>query len=380
MGIERNLLRWLENYLHNRSIRVVINGQCGPWALTNAGVPQGSILGPLLFLVFINDVVNDIGSDINLFADDTSLMNVIDQLNTTYAELYSDLKNLSTWADQWLVTYNPAKTVSLHITKKKENDPHPPLFLKGVQIKEIDSHCHLGVDIERTFSWLTHILRISGKSAKCVGLMRRACRDLPRQCLENLYLTMVRPILEYGGLLFDGSPDKHLQLLDKIQREAALVCTGAYRHTKTTELMNELGWESLESRRRSQKLCLMFKIRSNLAPPYLVEACPPLVGEVSQHNLRNNANLALPMGKKVGYFTSFMPSAVRAWNALDINIRNRPSLDSFKFNLKKSKKLKRTKFYSKFNGSRAVNQARMRMGLSGLKAQRHSYHHVTQPR
>jgi hypothetical protein len=191
---------------------------------------------------------------------------------------------------------------------------------------------------------------------------------------------MARPILEYGGLLFDGSPDKHLQLLDKIQREAALVCTGAYRHKKTTELMKELGWESLESRRRSQKLCLMFKIRSNLAPPYLVEACPPLVGDVSQHNLRNNANLALPMGKKVGYFSSFMPSAVRAWNALDINIRNRPSLDSFKFNLKKSKKLKRTKFYSKFNGSRAVNQARMRMGLSGLKAQRHSYHHVTHPR
>ena len=68
-AIEGNLLKWLEDYLYDRRIRVVINGQCAPWATTNAGAPQGSILGPLLFLVFIKDVVNDIDSDINLFAD-----------------------------------------------------------------------------------------------------------------------------------------------------------------------------------------------------------------------------------------------------------------------------------------------------------------------
>jgi hypothetical protein len=308
-----------------------------------------------------------------------NITDLVGQLNDTYAEVNSDLERLSSWADQWLVTYNPTKTVSLHITNRKVTAPHPPLSLNGVGIKEINSHCHLGVDLEKSFSWLTHILRIAGKSAKCVGLMRRASRDLPRQCLENLYLTMVRPILEYGGLLFDGSPVKHLQHLDKVQREAALVCTGAYKHTKTTELMNELGWDSLESRRESQKLCLMYKIQSNLAPTYLIDSCPPLVGEVCHYNLRNSNDISLPMGKKTGYVGSFMPSAIRAWNALEPTIKNRNSLDSFKYNLKKAKSKKKTKLYSNFNGSRAINHTRMRMGLSGLKAQRHSYNHVTHP-
>jgi hypothetical protein len=178
-GIDGSLLNWLEDYLSDRKIRVVINGQCAPWADTNAGVPQGSILGPLLFLVFINDVVDDISSDINLFADDTSLLKIIEQLNDSFAIINNDLTKLSVWADKWLVTYNPAKTVSLFISKKKDTLRRPPLFLKGSRINEVDSHCHLGVDLESSFTWLTHILRIAGKGAKCVGLMRRASRDLP---------------------------------------------------------------------------------------------------------------------------------------------------------------------------------------------------------
>jgi hypothetical protein len=295
----------------------------------------------------------------------------------SYDTVNSDLNKLSVWADQWLVTYNPAKTVSLFISKKNEQVRHPPLFLKGTRIKEVESHCHLGTDLENSFTWLTHIIRIAGKGAKCVGLMRRACRDLPRECLESLYLTMVRPILEYGGILFDGSPDYHLEKLDKVQREAALVCTGAYKHTKNTMLMDELGWDSLKLRRNSQKLCLMYKVQNNLAPAYLAEACPPLVGSVNSYNLRNIENISLPRGNKSGYVSSFIPSAIRAWNSLETNLRNRTSIDSFKYNLKKAKSRKKFKLYSKFNGSQAVNHARMRMGLSGLKAQRHSYNHVT---
>jgi hypothetical protein len=378
-GINGSLLDWLENYLSNREIRVVINGQCAQWAKTNAGVPQGSILGPLLFLVFINDVVDDIDSDINLFADDTSLMNIIDQLLDSYTTVNSDLKKLATWSDQWLVTYNATKTVALHITKRREGVNHPPLFLKGTKIAEVPSHCHLGIDIENAFTWSTHISRIAGKGAKCVGLMRRASMDLPRECLENLYLTMVRPILEYGGILFDGSPDIHTKKLDRVQREAALVCTGAYKHTKTVNLMDELGWDTLSVRRVNQKHCLMYKIQKNLAPPYLIQACPPLVGEVSAYNLRNAENISLPSGKKTGYMNSFMQSSIRAWNKLDINTKGRGSLDSFKYHLKKSSCRKKNKLYKKLNGRKAINHARMRMGLSGLKGQRHAYNHVPLP-
>ena len=329
-----------------------------------------------MFLVFINDVVDNIESDINLFADDTSLLNIVDQIQTTYAIIENDLKRLSSWANQWLVTYNAAKTVSLHISTKRNRVNHPILTLNGTPVEETDSHCHLGIDLENGFTWQTHIMRISKKASKCVGLMRRVCRDLPRSCLENLYTTMVRPILEYGNMLLDGSPLAHTTHLDKVQREAALVCTGAYKHTRNINLMEELGWDSLDVRRKNQKVCLMFKIQNDLVPTYLAESCPPLVGEATTYNLRNAADIALPPGNKQGYSSSFFPSTVRLWNSLDVGIKNKDTIDSFKYHLKKAKCLKKNKLYPKFSGVNAIQQTRLRLGLSGLKDHRHSYNHI----
>ena len=237
----------------------------------------------------------------------------------------------------------------------------------------------MGVTLENNFTWSSHITKIAAKGSKCVGIMRRVSRDLPRSSLERLYLTMVRPILEYGGILFDGCPDTYLKKLDKVQREAALICTGAYRHTKTKNLMAELGWDSLQLRRANQKLCLMFKIQRKVAPPYLIESCPPLVGAISNYDLRNAENISLPPGKKTGYSNSYMPSAIRMWNKLHPDTKGRGSLDSFKYQLKKSTCKKKEKLYSRFNGVKAINHTRMRLGLSGLKSQRHDYKHVTLP-
>jgi hypothetical protein len=187
---------------------------------------------------------------------------------------------------------------------------------------------------------------------------------------------MIRQILEYGNILLDGSPLAHTEHLDKIQREAALVCTGAYKHTRNINLMEELGWDSLDVRRKNQKLCLMYKIQNNIAPAYLIESCPPLVGAATTYNLRNAENISLPAGNKKGYTNSFFPSTIRLWNKLDQNIKGRPSIDSFKYHLKKKKCLKKNKLYSNHSGVRAINHTRMRLGLSGLKDQRRSYNHV----
>jgi hypothetical protein len=140
--------------------------------------------------------------------------------------------------------------------------------------------------------------------------------------------------------------------------------------------MEELGWDSLDVRRKNRKLCLMYKIQKNLAPGYLIEACPPLVGAASAYNLRNAENIALPPSNKQGYSNSFFPSTVRLWNDLDKNTKDLNSLDSFKYHLKKKRCLNKNKLYPRFSGVKAVNHTRMRLGLSGLKDQRRSYNHV----
>jgi hypothetical protein len=222
LGIEGSLLNWLENYLQDRKIRVTINGQCSGWRDTNAGVPQGSILGPLLFLVFINDITTNIESEIHLFADDTSLMDIIDDHIASYSKLNRDLVRLSTWASNWLVTFNAAKTVYLKVSRKTNPHPKPTLLLDGVTIIEVQTHKHLGLTFNNTLTWSDHIANLVSKASRCVGLLRRISRDVPRQCLDTLYKAMILPIMEYADVIFDGSSDTHTKRLEATQRQAAL--------------------------------------------------------------------------------------------------------------------------------------------------------------
>jgi hypothetical protein len=214
MGISGDLYKWLNDYLSDRKIRAVINGHTSNWFQTNAGVPQGSILGPLLFLIFINDITESIESDIHLFADDTSLMDIMDNYVLSYAKLNRDLVRLSTWASNWQVNFNASKTVYLMVSRKLNPPPKPILILNGENVKEVLSHKHLGLTFNSYLTWSDHISHLVVKASKCVGLLRKICREVPRQCLEILYKSMIRPILEYGNIIYDGSPDTVLTRLE----------------------------------------------------------------------------------------------------------------------------------------------------------------------
>ncbi len=125
-GISGRLLLWFENYLHDRRQRVVIPGSKSEWVSIKAGVPQGSTLGPLLFLIYINDIVRQINCTIRLFADDTSLYVIVDNPITAADLLNNDLQTITDWANQWLVKFNPNKTKNLLISRKTQRIQHPP--------------------------------------------------------------------------------------------------------------------------------------------------------------------------------------------------------------------------------------------------------------
>ena len=120
-GVTGEALEWFRNYLGNRRQRVVLPGASSDWTYIRAGVPQGSILGPLLFLVYINDIVEDIGSYIRLFADDTGLFMIVDDPITSAACLNTDLERITRWAATWLVTFNPTKSESFLVSRKVNN-------------------------------------------------------------------------------------------------------------------------------------------------------------------------------------------------------------------------------------------------------------------
>ena len=144
-GITGYVLQWFKNYLSGRKQRVVLPGIFSAWNFIKAGVPQGSILSPLLFLVYINDIVTDIGSNIGLFANDTSLYIVVDNPLVAAETLNADLEKISRWAATWLVTFNPNKSIALLFSRKVSHPLHPPLFMENTPINEVEAHKHLGL-------------------------------------------------------------------------------------------------------------------------------------------------------------------------------------------------------------------------------------------
>jgi hypothetical protein len=307
-------------------------------------------------------------------------MEILNNYQESYARLNRDLNRLSTWADRWLITFNAAKTVYLKVSRKINQAPKPILKLKGEVIKEVESHKHLGLTFNNTLTWSDHIDKLVTKAAQCVGLLRRICREVPRECLETLYKAMIRPLLEYGNVIYDGSADSHTKRLENVQRHAAITCTGAYKHTKHQNLLEELGWPPLSNRRKQHRLNTMFKIQNGLSPPYLSEMCPPLTRDRTTYNLRSRENITTPHSKTATFQKSFFPQSIADWNNLGMETRNIKTIDAFKEFQKKTCGYKTNQLYHHYLSKAAINHTRLRLGLSGLASHRHDYNHIDNPK
>lgn len=364
-GITGSLLTWFRSYLTDRRQRVVLPGVQSNWNNIRAGVPQGSILGPLLFLLFINDIVEDIGSNIRLFADDTSLYMVVDNPDTAAELLNLDINKIMTWAKKWLVTFNPVKTESLLITRKLNRPIHPPLFMENQQITETDSHKHLGVYLSNDCTWHKHIDFVKEKAWKRINIMRKLKFEIDRKSLEIIFFTFIRPLLEYASVVWDNCTQYEKAELDKIQNEAARIVTGTTKLVSIHALYEDTKWETLEERRRKCKLILFYKITNGLSPTYLSSLIPPSVSSVSSYSLRNSSDIQTIVCRTTQYFNSFLPSVIREWNSLPLDVRNSTSVSSFKCRLKE-RNYSVPKYYYTGNRKLQILHARLRTKCSSL--------------
>ena len=165
-----------------------------------AGVPQGSVLRPLLFLIYINDLVDNISSEAKLFADHTSLFTVVYDVDIAADQLNRDLKVISNWALQWKMQFNPDKNkqaVQVIFSQKKEAIPHPPVFFNGSEVVVKMEHTHLGMILDSKLSFQSHVREAIIKARK----------DIRLDVLDQIYKLYVRPHLDYGELFINfGEP------------------------------------------------------------------------------------------------------------------------------------------------------------------------------
>ena len=365
IGLSGDLLKWFSSYLDGRKQRVVLQGVESKWNYIKADVPQGSILGPLLFLIFIIDIVTEIGSSIRHFADDTSLFITVNNPDVAAEILNADLEKIAKWAEAWLVKFNPLKTETLLISRKINKPVHPSLIMLGQQIKEVEFHKHLGIYFSNDGSWHKHIDYIKEKAWTRINIMRRLKYVLDRKSLEIIYTTFIRPILQYADVIWDNCCDYEKRELEKIQIETARVASGTTKLISIQNLYKEIGWETLEKRRINHNLILFYKIYNNLTPDYLSSLVPSSVNERSRYNLRNANDVQTINARTALYFNSFLPSVIREWNTLSENNKYVDSINSFKRQISRNKTAVPKYIYT---GSRKLQilHTRLRTGCSSL--------------
>ena len=366
-GIRGRLLSWFQNYLTDRRQRVVLGGKFSDWLTIKAGVPQGSVLGPLLFLIYIDDLARLIRCFKKLFADDTCIYKVL-RTEHDFRTIHHDLTNIGNWEVDSAQKFNPDKTESLLITLKREEPlAEEQLSFKAHPIKKVEHHRHLGVTLSSNATWYEHILNICKTASKRVGILRGLKYKLNRQALQTIYFSFIRPTFEYSDAVWGHAPRHQIyyDLLEKLQLEAARIITGTNVSISRAKLYEETGWEPLTTRREKHRLVLFYKMINGLAPIHLSNLLPAT--RQTQYSLRNSDNLTVPFCRTETYRQSFIPATTRDWNSLSLELRSAPTLGSFKSRLDKHFNVRKPPPYF-FLGDRKINAllSCLRNGVSKL--------------
>ena len=335
-GISGKLFSVLSDFLKDRKQRVILNEQVSSWTGVNAGATQGSILGPLLFLVYINDLADGLSSNAKLFADDTSLFSVIHDVGTSANELNNDLYEINKWAFQWKMSFNPDPSKQVQeiiFSRKTKKISHHLLRFNNSIVFQTPYQKHPDIFLDARLIFEEHLKVITTKVNKAIGLFRKLQKTLPRPVLMTIYKTFVRPYLDYGAIIYDQAYNETFhQKLVSIRYNACLALSGAIRGSSREKPYHELGLESLKRRRWYRKICLFYKIFKENKPVYLFNLIPT---KSSNYNTRNTDNITLFHTKHNFFKNSFFPSTVIEWNRLDPNLRSVTSLSVFKKNLLK---------------------------------------------
>ena len=222
----------MKDFLKYRKQRVVLNGQNSSWKGITSGVPQGSILGPLLFLIYyINDLLDGLSSNCKLIADDTSFFSVVHDVTISSSELNSDLAKISEWAFKWKMSFNPDPSKPAQeviFSRKLKTVPHPLLTFNNNPLSLCPAQKHLELVLDSKLTFSEHINHILSKVNKSVGLLRKFQPALPRPSLLTIYKIFIRSHFDYADVVYDQSYKSSFhEKLDSILYNAVLAVTGA---------------------------------------------------------------------------------------------------------------------------------------------------------
>ena len=331
-GITGNTARWIESFLAGRTQRVVLEDATSYSAQVRSGVPQGSVLGPSLFLIYINDMPENITSTVRLFADDTICYLAIASPTDTNT-LQDDLNRLSTWETDWQMDFHPDKCQVLRITRNRSNVTDAIYTLHGHMLEVVDCAKYLGVSITKDLKWKTHIDNTTRKANSTLAFLRRNIRISSPSIKAAAYKALVRPVCEYASTVWDPHTDKLIHQLEKVQRRSARWVVNRYNNTSSvSSMLQQLNWKSLSERRQHARLTMLYKLSKGLVKVNTSTRLIPLPHHSSTRRAHSHCYV-IPHSTTQYHKFSFYPRTIATWNKLPADVVNAPSLDSFRARL-----------------------------------------------
>jgi len=217
-------MKWIGSFL-SRLMRVMVNGQYSSWSVVVSGVPQGSVLGPLLFLLFVNDIPDWIITNIRMFADDTKIWTQL-SCPEDAVKLQQDLDVLSNWSAKWLLKFNPLKCKLMHLRHNMDTKYYITQDNQKWNIQPVQQEKDLGVSTSSDLAVSYQCMEAASKARRVLGMVRRQFKELDMQSFLIIYKSFVRPHLEYAIQAWSPYLRKDIDCLERVQRSATKMVKG----------------------------------------------------------------------------------------------------------------------------------------------------------
>ena len=326
-GITGAMLTWIQAFLTGRTHTVVVNGVSSETNAVISGIPQGSVLGPILFIVYINDILDNIKSDGFLFADDTKILRSIRTKDDAVA-LQSDIDALEEWSNKWLLRFNPKKCHVLSLGKIENTMYTMRYQVYGSEMEHVFEEKDLGVIVDSQLTFEEHITAKVKVANAMVGLIRRSFSFLSCHLFRKLYLALVRPHLEYAQVVWSPHTKKLINMIENVQIRATKLVDGLSNLDYPARLQ-KLNLPTLKHRRERGAMIEMYKHFNLYSRETLSEAFQPRERFTRPHNQQLIERA--PKDGTTGVQTnSFYYRNARTWNELPADVVNAVSLNSFK--------------------------------------------------
>jgi len=339
-GIKNKALSWVRAFLTGRRQKVRVNSETSTWKTVDSGVPQGSVLGPTLFAMFVADVPGEVSSPVSLFADDTKMYESLNKENSS-DELNSNLSKLQKWSERMQMMFHPDKCIVMHLGSNNPNNTYTLPKSDG-SIHTLGEATHekdLGVTIDDKLKFSDHINQCVSKANRVLGCLRHTFKHMTPEIFLQLYKALIRPHLEYASCIWSPHLKKDIEALEWVQRRATKIIP-ELRDLPYTERLKRLNLPTLLFRRKRADMLQLYKLMHGLDSIEQLTRCSRCPAKkmfqlVSKSQTRGH-DLKLYKQEATGIRTHFFGARViNDWNNLSQSTVTAISVNRFKSSLRK---------------------------------------------